>query len=93
MNEEEAQALLISLWDGKNQKPVTADPIITIENNKVVITCDTGGASIGYKTNPKAKSWNVYSEPLELQTANIVIVQAHRIGYLPSKTITKEISK
>ena len=85
--------LVTKLWKGKNQKPVTANPSIIIENNKVVITCDTEGASIGYKTNPKAKKWNVYLEPFELHSAKKVIVQAHRIGYVPSKTITKEIIK
>ncbi|WP_288956463.1 sulfatase [uncultured Polaribacter sp.] len=85
--------LVAKLWDGKNQKPVTADPIITIENNKVVITCDTEGASIGYKTNPKAKSWNVYLESFKVEPNNkTILVKAHRIGFLPSKDITIDIS-
>ena len=83
--------LVTKLWNGKSEKPVTANPVISVDNNKVVITCDTEGASIGYKTDSKAKRWSIYSEPFELQTSNKVIVQAHRIGYEPSETITKEI--
>jgi len=85
--------LVTKLWNGSTTKPVTATPIITFKNGKVEINCVTEGASIGYKTNPKAKSWQVYTAPFEVKSATTLLVQAHRIGYLPSKTITKTISK
>lgn len=79
--------LVAKLWNGKKTKPQTAEPVITIKNNKVEISCATDGASIGFKTNPKSKSWKIYSKPLELKTTEELIVKAHRIGYLPSKDV------
>ena len=80
--------LVKKLWNGNNAKPKTAMPSIKRVNGKVEITCSTEGASIGYKTNKKSKSWKIYSKPLDLQVAQELIVKAHRIGYEPSKTKT-----
>jgi arylsulfatase A-like enzyme len=85
--------LVAKLWNGKKSQPVTADPVVQFRNNKVIINCNTKGASIGYKTNPKANNWQVYSAPFEVKSTKTLLVQAHRIGYIPSKTITTTISK
>jgi len=82
--------LVAKLWNGKKIKPETAEPIIMFNEDKVEISCDTEGASIGYKTNPRATSWEVYSEPFEIDSPSNLLVKAHRIGYVPSKTITVE---
>jgi arylsulfatase A-like enzyme len=83
--------LITKLWNGKKIKPETAKPVITLKNNKVVISCETEGSSIGYKTNPKARSWQVYSKPFEINSSKTLLVKAHRIGYEPSGIITKSI--
>lgn len=80
--------LVTKLWNGKKTKPETAKPVVEYKNNKIEINCDTKGASIGYKTNPKAKSWQVYSKPFEIKENKTLLVQAHRIGYKPSEIIT-----
>ena len=42
-------ALLASWWDKKSRPPVTATPTFTNSASGVMITCDTKGASIGYR--------------------------------------------
>ncbi|WP_159951763.1 sulfatase family protein [Polaribacter septentrionalilitoris] len=84
--------LVAKLWDGKKTKPKTANPVTVIKNGKIVISCDTKGASIGYKTDPKAKSWTVYSEPVKIKSTEMLLVKAHRIGYEPSKDVEVKIA-
>jgi arylsulfatase A-like enzyme len=79
--------LVTKLWSGKNTKPKTAMPIVTLKNGKVVISCSTEGASIGYKTNPKSTSWKVYSKPFEIDSTKTLLVKTHRIGFLPSEDV------
>jgi hypothetical protein len=81
--------LIDQLWQGSETKPVTAHPEIKIGNGLATITCSTEGASIGYRIrNPDGSvpvSWSVYTEPLEVPETGSIMVQAHRIGYLPSE--------
>lgn len=79
--------LVKKLWNHQTEKPTTENPNVSFTANKVVITCKTKGASIGYKTNPKADSWEIYSEPFELKANQNLVVQSHRIGYQPSEII------
>ena len=55
------------------------------------MSCETEGASIGYKikTNNGAlpKSWEIYQQPFEISADAELLVQAHRIGFVPSKVI------
>lgn len=84
--ETELQA---KLWpDGHH--PKTSNPVITENNGKIVINCNTEGASIGYKIlegDQEPKSWTVYDTPVELKTDQKLIAIAHRIGYLKSDTV------
>ncbi|MFS4482726.1 sulfatase [Hyunsoonleella sp. 2307UL5-6] len=82
--------LVNRLWSGKNSKPQTSEPILTPENGKISVTCKTEGASIGYKIikdGKTPKSWMVYQNPIALTEGEKIQVQAHRIGFVPSKTI------
>ncbi|NRD23067.1 sulfatase [Winogradskyella litoriviva] len=88
-NFEERQ-LVNRLWSGKDSKPKTLEPIVISENGKVSISCETEGASIGYKIIKEGKtpkSWMVYQNPIELSAGEKILVQAHRIGFVPSKTV------
>lgn len=85
--------LVVKLWDSKRTKPETATPSVKFKKGKASINCKTEGASIGYKTNPKAQSWKVYSKPFEVKPEDKLIVKAHRIGYMPSEKITIAIPK
>ena len=82
--------LVEQLWSGKDSKPKTSEPVISSENGKVSISCETEGASIGYKIikDDKApKSWMVYQNPVNLSEGEKIQIQAHRIGYVPSETV------
>ncbi|WP_282040915.1 sulfatase family protein [Winogradskyella flava] len=86
----EERTLVYSLWSGKDSKPKTSEPILNFENGKLSISCETEGASIGYKIikdEKITKSWRVYQNPIELSEGQKVQVQAHRIGFEPSRTI------
>ncbi|TWO34581.1 sulfatase-like hydrolase/transferase [Seonamhaeicola sediminis] len=89
-NLDEAK-LIEQLWSGKSTQPVTSQPIITSENSFVKMTCETEGASIGYKivgVDGKApNSWKVYQNPIQLPESSKLIVQAHRIGFMPSEVV------
>ncbi|WP_204344072.1 sulfatase [Psychroserpens algicola] len=83
--------LIKKLWNGNNAQPVTLDPIITNDNGKVTINCETKGASIGFKvvkTGEKTpKSWEVYQSAIDLPEGATLLVQAHRIGFKPSSVV------
>ena len=83
--------LISKLWSGKDSKPVTSKPIMTLENGKISISCETEGASIGYKiinTDGKAsESWKLYQNPIVIPEGSKLKIQAHRIGFVPSKTV------
>ncbi len=83
--------LLAELWPNHTQ-PQTAIPVISTVGSKVNISCETEGASIGYKIlepddDPAKKSWSVYIEPMELSENSELIAVAHRIGYKRSTEV------
>jgi len=84
--------LISQLWGGKDSKPVTSEPIITSSTGKIVITCSTEGASLGYKIigsdGIAPKVWSVYQEPFSPPGGTKLLVKAHRIGFEPSEIIT-----
>ena len=84
--------LITQLWRGADKKPTTAAPTINRNGEQVIISCPTPGASIGYRihdTNgPKSQTWSVYTNPFTITGGTQVEVLAHRIGYVPSDTIS-----
>lgn len=80
--------LVEKLWNGKEKKPKTVAPKLSIVGKKIEISCDTQGASIGYKTNPKDISWQIYTKPIILESNETLLVKAHRIGYESSEIVT-----
>lgn len=84
--------LIEKLWNGSEEQPVTANPVLSQQNGKVQINSATEGASIGYKivnnNNDKASPWLVYNQPIDkTELIGELWLQAHRIGYEPSETI------
>ena len=80
--------LITILWPGWTQ-PETAPPSITNEDEFITISCDTPGASIGYRIEGAAESWSVYAGSFQLATGSYSLeVTAHRIGYKPSPIVT-----
>lgn len=83
--------LLAQLWNGTKTQPVTATPNINIQGDEIKLNCSTRGASIGYRIieNGKTpKSWGVYNGPFTLPKGSEIQVKAHRIGFLPSESIS-----
>lgn len=83
------EQLISQLWNGSDSQPVTAKPEITYENGKITISCDTEGASIGYKVIDEdgntPSSWKVYQGPFTAPEGTRLRVKAHRIGFKPSE--------
>ena len=73
-------------WNRNNIPPITAEPVISFTQNKVLISSATKGASIGYRNSMK-DSWTIYQEPFECKKGDSVYVFAHRIGYVKSEKV------
>lgn len=85
--------LIKQLWQDNNVQPVTSDPIIEISEGKVAISCKTKGASIGYKIIEDGKTpkpWIAYQSPIKLSEGEKIQVQAHRVGFKPSKIVRSQ---
>ena len=85
----EEPEFLETIWPGQIQ-PQTATPEIQQKDGKVVISCQTEGASIGYqllKDGEEKKSWEVYTGPVDLTGFDKVRIVAHRIGFKPSPEV------
>ena len=78
---------LIQLFWPNNEQPVTAAPslILSSKDDRLVLTCPTEGASIGYRVNDGP--WQLYSGPVLVPTDAKLTAKAIRIGYKPSPAI------
>lgn len=76
--------LLRQMWNGKDEPPVTGDPVITSNSGMITIRCDTPGASIGYQLLEAGESpsgqWQVYTGPFNKSGKRVAAI-AQRIGY------------
>lgn len=81
--------IIREFWPGMIQ-PVTADVKIQQQNNTIVLSCATEGASIGYQLSDAIGSdyWQLYTKPLMLQPQEKISTRAIRIGYKASNIIT-----
>ena len=83
------QELINTFWPDKIQ-PLTANPVLHVENGELQITCQTEGASIGYKRLQDLKEglgWQIYTAPIDIDQEEPILVIAHRIGFAPSDTL------
>ena len=91
---KDEEELLLSLWPGKIQ-PTTADPEISVTDDKVSIESGTKGASIGYKIlvsgTEEPASWEVYQDPFTIAEGSTLKAVAHRIGFKRSEVVRKEL--
>jgi len=88
------QEMMNQMWLGSDSPPKTQNPAIKFINNRISITCETSGASIGYKiirNDHIPPTWDVYTEPFSIAENEKILVQAHRIGYEPSEHIEFEL--
>ncbi len=82
--------LISQFWPG-NLQPVTKLPVVSITGIKAHVISETDGSSIGYQlVSPEQRLgdiWKVYTQPLDVDTTQILYVIADRIGYKPSKVV------
>ena len=82
--------LLKRIWPNGSQ-PKTANPIAEIANGILNISCETEGASIGYRpvNSDSETPWIIYTGPVDVDGGELEVV-AHRLGYLRSEvTVTR----
>ena len=82
--------LIDQFWPGRRQ-PVTAAPAVEALEGAVRISSATEGASIGYRLpgdDAPGIGWRVYSGPLRLAPGERIEAVAHRLGYVPSETVS-----
>ena len=71
------------LWPGGVQ-PRTLAPSLTREDGRIVLSCGTPGASLGYRWSEE-EPWSVYTGPFELGApVSVLHIFAHRIGHAPA---------
>ena len=82
--------IIREFWPGVLQ-PVTADVKIQQQNNTIVLSCATEGASIAYQLSDAIGTdyWQLYSKPLLLQPQEKISTRAIRIGYKASNITFK----
>jgi arylsulfatase A-like enzyme len=79
--------MISRMWEGRDHPPITENPEILLQEEKITIQCPTSGASIGFKiikNGMEPESWQVYTGPFELKEDESLRYQAQRIGYEPS---------
>jgi N-sulfoglucosamine sulfohydrolase len=74
-----------TFWPNLKQ-PQAEKPQISVVKNKVTLSTNTKGASIGYKTNVSDK-WKIYTKPFELKKGENLYVISHRLGWKTSEII------
>ena len=82
--------IIREFWPGMVQ-PVTADVKIQLQNNTIVLSCLTEGASIAYQLSDAIGTdyWQLYSRPFLLQPQEKICARAIRIGYKASNITFK----
>ncbi len=81
--------LVKNMWNGSDQPPHTAKPVVYQAGDKTTISCMTSGASIAYREAGK-KRWEVYQNELTLETGTYETT-AMRVGYEPSEISIFEV--
>lgn len=82
--------LLNGMWPNLVQ-PKTKSPIISYNNNKIELSCNTKGASIAYLISDNSNEkytydshWKLYSDPINVSKQNYLYIIAERIGFTES---------
>lgn len=82
--------LIAQLWPGMVQ-PKTAAPQGRVEEDRLILRCETEGASLVYQVVAKdggtPGQWKIYQQPIEVGEKTQVLAQAHRLGYVRSDSV------
>jgi N-sulfoglucosamine sulfohydrolase len=84
----EEELIRTRIWPPDGVQPITLGPRCDEVEGMLHVSCDTEGASIGYRfDSDPPQSWRVYVDPVPLRDEPVHII-AHRIGYKPSDRLT-----
>ena len=94
----ESKLVRENLWPPNGDQPFTAAPHPVVRDGLLTITCETDGASIGYRKIDSGNEtpWKVYTAPVQLDaggggagpsSAGGYEAVAHRIGYRRSPVV------
>jgi len=83
---EDERDLLEQMWNGGCEPPLTMKPEISNKSGKMIISCETEGASIAYR-KIGATRWEVYTGPIKIDKVAYETM-AMRIGYEASDLVT-----
>jgi hypothetical protein len=88
----EAQ-LITSMWpNGVQPTTLTPIPSKAESGGALTLSSETEGASIGYQIlnegDELGPTWQIYQVPLSINEGERVVAIAHRIGFIPSSTVT-----
>ncbi|MEM1135456.1 MAG: sulfatase [Bacteroidota bacterium] len=88
--------LIEQFWPDWKQ-PVTAKAAYTIEGDKITVSCDTEGASIGYQLLKKGgeinEAWQIYQTPLDVPEGQELYLVTDRIGFAASEPLKVILSE
>ncbi|ANY18630.1 Choline-sulfatase [Tsuneonella dongtanensis] len=80
-----------AMWP-RSKQPKTAPPLISVEDNRAILSGDTPGSSIGYSVdNLDASRWIIYAGPVIIHSGMTIKAKAIRYGYAESDTVTYNI--
>ena len=74
------------LWPPNGEQPRTVTPIPVRKGETLTITCETEGASIGYRRRGEGP-WQVYTAPVQVDPSAAYEIVAHRIGFKRSAIV------
>jgi N-sulfoglucosamine sulfohydrolase len=88
----EAQ-LITSMWpNGVQPTTLTPIPSKAESDGALTLSSETEGASIGYQIlnegDELGPTWQIYQVPLSINEGERLVAIAHRIGFIPSSTVT-----
>ena len=83
--EDEGEMVRTRLWNGEDQKPWTAVPVLSLRESGGVrfasISCSTDGASLGWRFRGQS-GWRPFNREIRLPDRAVTIeLLAHRIGF------------
>jgi hypothetical protein len=88
------KSLISRWWNGAAVPPVTSDPLMKRKGKRLQVSCETPGASIGYRiANPGSAATirlEIYSSPITISDGQRVEVIAHRTGYKTSNVVVHQ---
>ncbi len=86
--------LVMEMWGGEIQ-PLTGVVEFTVRDDKLVLHSSTEEASIAwqYTDTENPEHWNLYVDPIGLETGKSIRATAIRIGYIQNEVTNYEMAK